>query len=309
MSPLAGLGSIALILGVGAGPLLSRSAWCHKLPRVAALAWLGVLAGTIASATGMVAVVSTGRRGLGHRAAEWLANCWHHHDGTGGPVSYLLNAALLGGALATVWVVVTRYRRTLAHRRRHQEALQFVVRVSGDLDDMCILDHPLPVVYCVPSRMRPIVVSSGALDQLENSQLQAVLAHERAHLHHRHHLLLTTVDALAAALGWLPTFREARQCLPLLLEMSADEIAARIWGRDAVAMALQKLTLGPSPAGGLPAGGSDASQLGRRLARLETSPIPNDSRVQGLTWATAMAAVAVPLLISAGWIAATPLFC
>jgi Zn-dependent protease with chaperone function len=35
-------------------------------------------------------------------------------------------------------------------------------------------------------------VSSGALDQLEGSELEAVLAHERAHLHHRHHLLLTT---------------------------------------------------------------------------------------------------------------------
>jgi Zn-dependent protease with chaperone function len=307
VSPLAGLAAIVLILGVGAGPLLGRSAWCHELPRVAALAWLGVLAGTIASALGMVAVVSTGRHGLGHRAAEWLANCWHHHDGTGGPVSYMLNVALLGGALATVWVVVTRYRRTLAQRRRHREALELVVRVSGELDDVCILDHPLPVVYCVPSRVRPIVVSSGALDQLENSQLQAVLAHERAHLHHRHHLLLTTVDALAAALAWLPTFRDARRSLPLLLEMTADEVAARSWGRDAVAAALRKLTLGPSPAGGLAAGGSDASQLGRRLARLETSPLANDS--QGLTRATAMASVAVPLLISAGWIAATPLFC
>jgi Zn-dependent protease with chaperone function len=309
VSPLAGLGSIVLILGVGAGPLLSRSAWCHQLPRVAAMAWLGVMAGLIASAIGMVALVSTGRHGLGHRATEWLTNCWHHHDETGGPVSYVLNAALLGGALAAAFIVVTRYRRTLAHRRRHQEALQFVVRVSTDLDDVCILDHPVPVVYCVPSRMRPIVVSSGALDQLENTQLQAVLAHERAHLRHRHHLLLATVDALAAALAWLPTIREARRRLPLLLEMTADEIAARRWGRDAVAMALRKLTLGPSPAGGLAAGGSDASQLGHRLARLETSAIATGPRVQRLTWATAMASIAIPLLISASWIAATPLFC
>jgi hypothetical protein len=103
-----GLGSIVLILGVVAGPLLSRSAWCLKLPRVAALAWLGALAGAIAATIGMIVLVSTGRRGLGHRAAEGLANCWPHHDGSGGPIFYVLNAILLGAALAATCVVVTR---------------------------------------------------------------------------------------------------------------------------------------------------------------------------------------------------------
>jgi hypothetical protein len=114
---------------------------------------------------------------------------------------------------------------------------------------------------------------------------------------------------VVAALAWLPTFREARRSLPLLLEMAADEIAARSWGRDPVAAALRKLALGPSPAGGLAVGGTDALHLGLRLARLETSLIADDPRVERLTWATAMTSVAVPLLISAAWITATPIFC
>jgi Zn-dependent protease with chaperone function len=309
VSPVAGLGAIVVILGVGAGPLLSRRAWCQRMPRVAALAWLGILAGALAAVIGIVVVVSTGRHGLGHRAVEWLANCWHHHDGATGPASYVLNAVLLGGSLAAAGVAVVRYWRTVAQRRRHQEALQFIVRVSGDLDDVCVLDHPLPVVYCVPSRRRPIVVSSGALDRLEDAQLQAVLAHERAHLRHRHHLLLTAVDALAAGLFWLPAFREARRSLPLLLEMAADDIAARSCSRETVAMAMRKLAIGPSPAGGLTAGGADASQLDRRLSRLETPATVDEAHVQRLTWATATTSVTVPLLISAGWIAATPLVC
>jgi hypothetical protein len=35
----------------------------------------------------------------------------------------------------------------------------------------------------------------------------------------------------------------------------------------------------------------------------------NEAHLQRLTWATAMAAVIVPLLISAAWITATPLIC
>jgi hypothetical protein len=111
-----------------------------------------------------------------------------------------------------------------------------------------------------------------------------------------------------AALAWLPTFRTARRALPLLLEMTADEIAARTWGRDAVAVALRKLAVLPTPVGGLAAGASDGSQLGRRLARLETSP-PDGAHVQRLTWITATTSIAVPVLISAAWIATTPLFC
>jgi beta-lactamase regulating signal transducer with metallopeptidase domain len=308
VSVLAGLGLIVLALGIGAGPLLSTSAWSRRLPKAATFAWVGVLAGTVAAAIGMVAVVSTGRRGLGHRVAEWLVNCWHHHDG-GGTRWYALNAVLLGAALTAIYVAARRYRRTLAQRRRHHEALQFVVHASGEQDDVCVLDHPLPVVYCVPAPTRPIVVSSGALDQLEDGELQAVLAHERAHLRHRHHVLLTVVDALAASLAWLPTFRAARRHLPLLLEMTADEIAARRWGRRAVAGALRKLTIAPRPAGGLAAGGSEYSQLGQRLARLETSSPADDAQVQRLTWVTAMTSVSVPLLICAAWISATPLLC
>jgi Zn-dependent protease with chaperone function len=216
---------------------------------------------------------------------------------------------MLGGFLAATVMAVMRYRRTVTRRRRHQEALQFVVRSSGDLDDVCVLDHPVPVVYCVPSRRRPIVVSSGALDRLEGTQLQAVLAHERAHLRHRHHLVLTAVDALAAALFWLPTFRAARHSLPILLEMTADDIAARRWGHEAVAVALLKLAISPSPVGGLAAGGSDASQLDRRLNRLKASNAVNEAHLQCLTWVTATAAVIVPLLISAAWITATSLVC
>jgi Zn-dependent protease with chaperone function len=309
VSPLAGLAVVVIVLGIGAGPLLSRGGWTHRLPRIAALVWLGVLAGLIAATVGMVGLVSTDRYGLGHRMTERLANCWHHHDHAGTPTWYVLNALLLGGMLVATFVAVRRYRRTLAQRRRHCEALQFVVRASDEQDDLCVLDHPVPVVYCVPSRTRPIVASSGALDQLDEAQLQAVLDHERAHLRQRHHLLLTVVDALAAALAWLPAFRTARHTLPLLLEMTADEIAARNWGRETVATALRKLTVLPSPVGGLAAGATDGSQLGQRLARLETTPAVDEAHVHRLTWITAMTSVAVPVLISAAWIAATPLFC
>lgn len=308
MNALAGLGAIALLLGAGAGPALGRASWCQRLPRVAALAWLGALTGTLAALFGMIALILTGRHGLVHRAAEWLADCWHHHEGTGGPAAYGLNLALLAVTLTVTSVTVSRYRHTVLQRRRHQEALKFIVRLPGDMEDVCVLDHPLPVAYCVPARKRPIVLTSGTLDTLEDIQLQAVLAHERAHLRYRHHLFLTAVDALAAALFWLPTFRDARRCLPILLEMTADDIAARRYGRRTVAVALRKLAIVPRPAGGLSAGAAGTSELARRLVRLENPAVP-DRGGRRLTWIAALTAVTLPIMISAGWLSSTPPFC
>lgn len=312
MIVLAGLAVVALSLGAGAGSVLSRNAWSRRIPRVAALAWLGALTGTLAALIGMVVVVSTGRNGLVHRAIERLADCWHHPDHPGGPTAYGLNLLLLAGTLIAAWAVVSRYRHTVTQRRRHREALQFVVRLPGgpeEMDDVCVLDHPIPVAYCVPARSRPIVLSSGALERLNAVQLQAVLAHERAHLRYRHHLFLASVDALAAALSWLPTFRSARRHLPLLLEMSADDVAAGAHGRQAVAVALRKLAIAPSPAGTLAAGASRASELDLRLDRLETSDDGRGHRGRHLTWIMATTSAALPILISAGWVAATPFFC
>jgi hypothetical protein len=301
MNALVGLGAITVILGFGAGPLLDR-AWCLRLPRVAAAAWLGVLSGVVTGAFGMVAVVLTASHGLAHRAVEWTAHCWHHHHGPAGAASRALDVALLAATVAAACGAALRYRRTLAGRRRHLAALRLVAR-AGDADDVCVVEHPVPVVYCVPARARPIVVSSGALERLQDAQLHAALAHERAHLRHRHHLILTTVDALAYPLGRLPAFRLARRGLPLLLEMAADEAAARTWGREAVA-ALRRLAIRPAPPGCLAASGP--AHLERRLARLEAAPVAEHRR---LTWFTAAISVAVPLLISAGWLTATPLAC
>ena len=63
---------------------------------------------------------------------------------------------------------------------------------------MRLIDDEHPAVYCLPGRRR-IVMTTGALRCLDARQLEAVLAHERAHLSGRHHLVLTFANALKDA--------------------------------------------------------------------------------------------------------------
>ena len=72
-----------------------------------------------------------------------------------------------------------------------------------------------------------MVVSTAALAVLGPGQLQAVLAHERAHLRSRHHLTLTASSALARAFPHVPLLAQASAELAVLAEMAADDAAAR----------------------------------------------------------------------------------
>ncbi|MGI8448167.1 MAG: M48 family metalloprotease [Streptosporangiaceae bacterium] len=63
---------------------------------------------------------------------------------------------------------------------------------------MMLLEDDRPAVYCVPARRR-IVFTTGALRRLDSPQLDAVLAHERAHLAGRRHLVIILATSLRGA--------------------------------------------------------------------------------------------------------------
>lgn len=296
-----------LLLGQGAGPLLDRQRWAHRHPAAAITLWLGALSSAVAATVGLVAVVVFGSPGPGHGLIEWFDRCVNAHAHTGAALAVALSLVSLAGAARMIRAITIRLRQTFAVRRRHREILGLLVTTRQDLDDVCVLDHPIPVAYCMPARDRPIVVSSGALERLDPAQLAAVLDHERAHLKGRHHLILAIVDAVADAVPSAATFRHARTALPQLLEHAADDAAAARHGRAAVAEALRNLVVMPCPPGSLAATPSDTDALEQRLARLEgVRPVTHGRR---LAWTGAALSAAMPFAIVAGWITAIALTC
>jgi Zn-dependent protease with chaperone function len=86
-----------------------------------------------------------------------------------------------------------------------------------------LLDAVPRVAYCVPGRPATIVLSSGALAVLDPAQLTAVLAHERAHLAGRHHLLISLTRGLSASFPAVPLFTQGPGEVARLAEMCADD--------------------------------------------------------------------------------------
>jgi beta-lactamase regulating signal transducer with metallopeptidase domain len=127
--------------------------------------------------------------------------------------------------------------------------------------------HASPYADSAAGRPHTIVVTRGALEALDRPHLDAVLAHERAHLRGRHHLLLAATRGLAGALPRVGLFTAGAAEIARLLEMCADERAARSHDRHLLLGALLALSGAATlPAGALGATGAGLLDRAERLA-------------------------------------------
>jgi Zn-dependent protease with chaperone function len=115
-----------------------------------------------------------------------------------------------------------------------------------------VVDYPAAAAYCVPGLRSRIVISAGALDLLDQAELAAVLAHERAHLRERHDLVLLPFTALARAFPWSVLVQRSYASVALLIEMLADDHAAR--QRPARELVTALIRVGAAGTPGTPAG-------------------------------------------------------
>ena len=134
-------------------------------------------------------------------------------------------AAALAAA-AAAWRYGRRVQRARSRTRTHAETARITGHPLPGTEPAVVLDATAPLAYCMPGRPATIVVTSGALAVLEPEQLTAVLAHERAHLAGRHHLLIVLARALAAGFPGVPLFARGLGEIARLAEMCADDAAA-----------------------------------------------------------------------------------
>ncbi len=215
-----------------------------------------------------------------------------------------LGAAALLGTL-TAAALGWRYGRSVQRARRRTRAHAEVARMTGrslpGAGPAMVLDAEQPVAYCVPGRPAAIVLSSGALALLDPAQLTAVLAHERAHLAGRHHLLTGLTRALSACFPAVPQIARGAEEVARLAEMRADDAAVRRSGRPTLIAALLAMGTGtavPAAALGLPAAalGAAACAVASRVQRLLDPPdrarlIRNGAALAGVTLLLALASV------------------
>lgn len=295
------LAGYAVLVGAAVPTFLSRARWPHRAPVLAVLAWQGLMVTfVVATALSVYHLVLTEQH-VHDGLIGLLSACGLAADApAGGSVPTFTDALGLAAPVAIVllplgWLVRCAWLARRA-RQRHLDMLTLVGEPAPEYD-ATVVDHGVPAVYCLPGRCRRVVITRGALEVLSETQLRAVLEHERAHIEGRHHLLHVQVDGFSRAFPGLPLARHAKEQTALLVEMIADDRALRFHPREELATAMCEVAAGRAPQAALGAGGTGALVRLRRVL----APQPRPHRV---TWvgvvAATVAAPLLPLLVACG---------
>jgi hypothetical protein len=133
------------------------------------------------------------------------------------------------------------------HRRR--DAVRRLRGAGPAAGGVVVADWAEPLAVALPGHPGEVLVTTGMLRMLGAAERRAVLAHERAHLAHRHHAAALLVGAAAAV---NPLLRPVRDTVGYLVERWADEeAAASVGDRELVARAVARAALAtrvPAPA-------------------------------------------------------------
>jgi Zn-dependent protease with chaperone function len=284
----------AVVIAEASTRWLPRASWPLRAPRAGIAAWqaaaLSIATSTVAA--GLVLAVPCIRVSADPAVLRaCLALMQEQYATPPGAAASLAGGVLALGVLGRIiWsagIVMVDARR---RRSSHDDALTLVAR-PAPIPGVRIIDDDQAAVYCVPGRRR-IVLTTGALRRLDSRQLDAVLAHERAHLSERHHLVLTFAAALRRAFPAIRFFAVAARQVSDLVEAAADDAAVRCEHRLTLAGALLAVAAGGIPAGALGAGGTTAAQ---RIQRLIDPPNPPTKTRRAITSAALITATALVL--------------
>jgi Zn-dependent protease with chaperone function len=277
-----------------AGPipaLLARASWPMRAPRAAIVLWQAVAAAAVLSAfsAGLALASRLFLPGPDGRPTSSIAG---EIDVLGWPlwlcsVGVLALTLLIGARLImSVMQVAIGTRRRRAH---HRMMVDLLGERHHALVGTRILQIAEPLAYCLPGMRSRVVLSEGTLRTLEDSELAAIVRHERAHLRARHDLVLEFFIAVHTAFPRFVRSGSALNAVCLLVELLADDAAVRAVGPTPVARALVACAAAPTPAGAMAAGGPTTVMRVRRL-----SGPPNSRALSLAAYLGAAAVLVVP---------------
>lgn len=292
------LAALAVVLAGVAPRVMARLVAFRRAPRPALVAWQAVsLSAVLAALCAAPAAVAY----VDETSYGWFA-CT---KGCAGATWWLENRSwiVLGIAVAVTLLVLGRLlwsghrigTRLRAARARHRELVDVLAEPDdgGRADGIRVLDHATPTAYCLPGRRSRVVLTQGALSALPAEELDAVLAHERAHLRGRHDLLIEYFTVLHHSVPGPVRSPEALREVRLLVEALADRAAVRQSGPVTTARALMTLAQGQAPEAGLGAGGDGTTPARMRL--LAAEPLP--AATVALMYAYAAVVLVLPLAL------------
>ncbi|KDE97026.1 peptidase M48 [Mycolicibacterium aromaticivorans JS19b1 = JCM 16368] len=293
---------VTIILAAGPRLLISMTA-NGGAPRLGIAAWLTAIVTMLGCSIAATVLLLIEVAGHWDSPDALIVSCLERLQaillGHGGWTPRLVATAAVSIVSGCLVAVCVRLVRALVRMRAHTFAHADAVRLVGKSDggDIVIIEAAEPAAYCVAGRPPAIVVTTAALAALDETQLAAVVAHERAHLRGRHAHVVAAVRGLAAALPRVRLLTSATTQISFLLEMCADDAAAQRHGRQPLLAGLLKLAGASAPIHGLAAASVAVLVRAQRLSAPQIGFAQLRARLTLSSALTAM--VAIPTAIVA----------
>lgn len=239
-----------------ASPSLSRQRWTGRSPRLAIAMWIAV-SGSIFLSVGVSGVL--------------MIQAWREHHGGLSPTDdsltiVIINVAIIAASLIATASVISAAATTVIESKRERAHHRFGIRAAAAQmhpRGVTVLPSSVPAAYCLAGKPALIVVTSAAVEALTANQLDAVIAHERAHLRGHHHGLVAVAQTAARAFPFVPAMRAFERETARLVELLADDCASKKHDRRVIAEALVALASQRTP--GLAAASTAALERVNRL--------------------------------------------
>lgn len=316
------LAVIALILAGPAPIMLARAAWTSRAPGIALVLWQSI---ALAGGVSMIGSLLTfGLVPFGSSVLSGTLELGQYLTGDSLPPDLLFThgLALSGAAILTAHLLLNLTSTFVSAERQRRRHLNLIGLLSDPLPDrpgLRVIDHAAPVAYCLPGGAQSAtVLSNGLLRILDAPQLQGVIAHERAHLQQKHHLVLIAFKSWNSALPWFPIANRAESAVALLVELLADDQARRVVDDRVLATAIALVasahpsavpasvpradTTAPKPArtGVGAAAGSPAYRVEPRVRRLVVPQPPLQRAARAGVLAASASLLVTPALLLLG---------
>ncbi|WP_166791711.1 M56 family metallopeptidase [Cryobacterium frigoriphilum] len=313
------LAVIALILAAPAPILLARADWPTRAPGVALVLWQSI---ALAGGVSMIGSLLTfGLVPFGDSVFRGTLELGQYLAGASLPPDTLFThgLALSGAAILTVHLLLNLTSTFVSAERQRRRHLHLIGLLSDPLQGrpgLRVIDHAAPVAYCLPGGAESAtVLSNGLLRILDAPQLRGVIAHERAHLQQKHHLVLLAFKSWHSALPWFPIANRAETAVALLVELLADDQARRVVDDRVLATAIALVASAhtstvspvgaradaPRPAPGRttvgPAPGSPANRVEPRVRRLVIAQPPLHPGMRAGVLAASASLLVTPALL------------
>jgi Zn-dependent protease with chaperone function len=280
-----------VVLWTAARPLGRRLAPALAVPLLTAATLITALAtGFVLAVAGLFALAQLPQvAGAGH----WSTRVLGAHLPVPRAFGVLAGLVVCGLLMAAV-------RRAAQAGRDLVRAARVCRRLGPSVAGLVVVDDELPDAYAVPGIGGRVVVSTAMLRALPADERRVLLAHEAAHLRHRHHWYVQAAELAAAA---NPLLRPAARAVRAAVERWADEVAAaEVGDRSLAARALARAGLaraaarrgpGRTPSTALP--GVDDGVV-ERVQALLAGPPPRRRALSGALGALMLVTITATLI-------------